>query len=92
MNVRLLRHYYVIKNAVCDALKSLAVLKTLGGGSSKQYIAKTDGIAGSSLLPEHQLYAMLEQPKILPSSWALSMRKKRHLSQYSQGLSSSSQF
>lgn len=84
VKVQLLRHCYDIKNSVCDALKSLGVLKTLWGpgvggvcDSSKQYIAKTDGITGSSLLPEHQLYAMLEQPKIFPSSWALGLRKRR---------------
>lgn len=60
--------------------------------SDKQYIANTECTAGSSLLPEQQPYAMLGMPQIFPSSWALGMGKRRHLSGYSQGLSSSSQF
>lgn len=92
VKVQLFRHYYVIKNAVPDALKSSGVLKTLGGCSDKQYIAKTDCIAGSSLLLEWQPCTVLGMPKIFPSSWDLGMGQTRHLSGYSQGLSSSSQF
>lgn len=92
VKAQLLRHYYVIKNAVPDALNSLEVLKTLGGGSDKQYIANTECTAGSTPLPEQQPYAMLAMPKIFPSSWALGMGKRRHVSGYCQGLRSSSQF
>lgn len=55
----------------------------------KQCITDTDCTFGDNLLPDQQPYAMLGTPKTFLSSWALGMRKRRHLLGYSLKPSSS---
>lgn len=78
--------------SVLGGSRNLAGGRVVLAQCDQQYIADTHWTAGSSLLLKQQLYAMQGMPKICLSTWALGMGRRQHLSGYSQGLMSLSQF